>query len=531
MENVKFPPHNSEHCMIPMDPIHKNLTITLIRGPLVAPLGSFNNEPTPPLGLAFIASSLSQAGFKVYGIDATGEDIERVVSIQNSRLQYNGISIEEIIERIPLPTKIIAFSAMFSHEWTFTKKMISSVKKAFPQAIVLCGGEHCTALPEYNLRDCPSIDYIVLGEGEETIVEFASKISHGESPENVPGLAYIKNSQLVLTPPRARIKDVDEMAWPAWDIFPIEVYLNKAVSFGASFGRNMPIMASRGCPYQCTFCSNPQMWTTRYNIRSPQNVIDEIKLYKEKYKITGLQFYDLTAIIKKQWIVEFCTKMLEEKINLEWSLPSGTRSEALDDETLSLIAKSNCRYLVYAPESGSQETLIRIKKKITLDKMKESIRTALKYGIVVRANFILGFPHETRKNIFETLKTQFHFAWMGVDEAPLYPFQPYPGSELFKYLIGNGRIHLNDHYFDTLATLSTGKFSVPDESFCEHIGRYELHFYRVMGFFLYYLLSYTLRPKRILRTLKNLFFSDKSSTVFEQRIKDKLRRIQQSVST
>ena len=420
------------------------LNVTLVRGPLVAPQGSFNNEPVPAIGLAYLASSLRQAGFNVKGIDATGEDLERIVPIPGTLLQYNGIGIEEIIERVPRGTDVIGVTIMFSFEWTFYKKLIDALKKAFPSAVLVVGGEHGTALPEFSLRDCPAIDYIVMGEGEDTIVEFCAKLANKQDVKDTAGLAFLREGQFVQTLPRQRIKDVDSIPFPAWDLLPIEVYLNNAVSFGASFGRNMPMLASRGCPYQCTFCSNPQMWTTRYMTRSPDKVLEEIKLYQKKYNITGLQFYDLTAIVRKDWIVEFCNKKLEQNVDLEWSLPSGTRSEALDEEALSLLARTNCKYLVYAPESGSPETLKLIKKKINLDRMKHSVQTAIDCGIVVRANLIMGFPHETRWNMYETLKLQLQFAWMGVDEAPIFPFSPYPGSELFDDLTKKGEIKLND---------------------------------------------------------------------------------------
>ena len=506
-----------------MSPNPDGVVVTLLRGPWVGALGSLNNEPTPPLGLALLAGSLTARGFDVRGLDATAEGIDRVARIPGTKLQYRGIGIDEIVARIDPATRIVGVSAMFSHEWTYNKKLITAVKKAFPDALIIAGGEHVTALAEYVLRDCPALDYCCLGEGEETMAEFCARVAGGADPRPVEGLAYLDGGTFVATPPRRRIKDVDEIPWPDWRAFPIEVYLDRHIGFGASFGRNMPILASRGCPYQCTFCSSPQMWTTRYSIRTPDSVIEEIEAYRRDYGITGVQFYDLTAIVRKDWVIEFCSKLIEKKIDIEWSLPSGTRSEALDDEALSLLAKANCRYLVYAPESGSSETLVKIKKRISLARMKDSIRAAISNGIVVRANMILGFPHETRRQILESLKLQFQFALMGVDECPLFPFQPYPGSEIFEYLRSKGRVVLKDDYFDSLATFSTGKFGIPDDAFCEHVGPRELHFYRVFGFIWFYVLAYLLYPKRILRTVRNLFSAGRSSTVFEQRLKDKLR--------
>ena len=116
-------------------------------------------------------------------------------------------------------------------------------------------------------------------------------------------------------------------------------------------------------------------------------------------------------------------------------------------------------------------------------------------------------------------------AFMGVDEAPLFFFQPYPGMELFDYLVENNRVKLDDNYFNSLATVSTGKFSPPDFSFSEHVGKTELWFYRFATTIMVILISYLVRPKRFLRSINNIFFSDKSATVIEQRLKDQIRAL------
>lgn len=504
------------------------MRVCLVRGALVSPRGSVNNEPVPPLGPAYLAGSLRAAGFAVQGIDAAGQALNRIDDIPGTALRSNGIGIEEVVEQIDPAARVIGVSAMFSHEWPYHRALITAIKRRHPRAVVVAGGEHCTALPDYNLRDCPALDYVGLGEGEETMVELCRAVAEGADPARVPGLARLEHGTLVRSSPRSRIGDVDAIPWPDWDAFPIEPYLSANISFGASFGRNMPIMASRGCPYQCTFCSNPAMWTTRYTIRSPANVVEEIEHYRRRFAITGLQFYDLTAILKKDWIIEYCRLVVDRGFALEWSLPSGTRSEALDAEVIGWLARANCRYLVYAPESGSRTTRALVKKKVRIERMESSIRTALRHGIVVRTNFIIGFPHERRRQVLDTLRQVVKFAWMGVDEAPLFPFQPYPGTELFDGLLARRRVELNDEYFEMLATLSTGRLSLPRQSFCDHLGRFELYCYRVLGLVLCYALSYLLRPKRIWRTAYNVAFTDRSSTVLEQRLKDRVRHLRTS---
>jgi hypothetical protein len=144
--------------------------------------------------------------------------------------------------------------------------------------------------------------------------------------------------------------------------------------------------------------------------------------------------------------------------------------------------------------------------------------------MTTRTNLILGFPHETRKQLYQTLKQQLKFTLMGVNEAPLYIFQPYPGTELFDGMFKDGEVNLDDEYFESPASFSTGVLTPPPRSICQNIGRLELFAYRVIGMSLAYFLSYTLRPKRIVRAVRNVFFSGRSSTVPEQRIKDRVRR-------
>ena len=167
--------------------------------------------------------------------------------------------------------------------------------------------------------------------------------------------------------------------------------------------------------------------------------------------------------------------------HLEWSLPSGTRSEALDLDTLKALSKANLRYLVYAPESGSSECLTNIKKKIKLSNMEKSIKYAISQGITVRANLIIGFPYETRFQIYQTLFQQLKFALMGVEDIPTYYFNAYPGTELFDSLVKEKKIIINDNFFIAEANLSHYNIGPQIISYNKYIGRYELYIYRTLG--------------------------------------------------
>ena len=241
------------------------------------------------------------------------------------------------------------------------------------------------------------------------------------------------------------------------------------------------------------------MWTTRYILRDVDDLIEEIKEYRRRYDITSLQFYDLTAIMNKAWTIEFCERLIEEGIEINWSLPSGTRSEALDGETLSMIKKTGCNYLVYAPESGSQKTLELISKRIDLRALTKSLLAARRRGIIVRANLIIGFPGESRLNAYKTILYGFKLVIKGVDEVSTNLFSPYPGSRLFRDLLDAKKIEINDEYFFGLTSLNSDLFKLNPLVVHQSMGAFELAVYRVVTMLGGYALGYILYPSRIIR--------------------------------
>jgi radical SAM superfamily enzyme YgiQ (UPF0313 family) len=210
--------------------------------------------------------------------------------------------------------------------------------------------------------------------------------------------------------------------------------------------------------------------------------------------------------------------------NISWSLPAGTRSEVLDQETLSLISESGCNYLVYAPESGSRRSLELIKKRITLERITESMRTAKQIGLVLRGNLIIGFPHETRVDVYQTLWYGLKLTWMGVDEVPIFIYSAYPGAEIFDGLLADGVIELNDEYFLSLTSLNSKFTLFGFKTNNPHITPLELAFYRTTFTLLNYVVGYLRYPTRIVRTLRNLFSDGGAATVLEHRLRDAIRR-------
>jgi len=468
------------------------------------------------------SGELAAAGWRTICVDAIGAAPEQMLPTHDERFLSHGLSGDEIAERINPDTSIIGISCMFSHEWPLTRGIIALVRNRFPEAVIVAGGEHVTALPEFCLEDCPEVDLCVIGEGERTFVDVVEALSSDKSLASIPGVVGREKSGIVGGGQRARIRALDEIAEPRWELFPLTAYLEKGYGFGVNRGRSMPVIATRGCPYQCTFCSNPTMWTTRWVARGVDEVFAEMRRFKETYAIDNFDFYDLTAIVKKKWIVEFCRKVIDSGLDFTWQLPSGTRSEAIDDEVAELLFASGCRNLSYAPESGSPAVLERIKKKIHLGEMLTSMRASIRHGLNVKANIILGFPGETHKEAWESLWFCVRMAVAGVHDMSISPFSPYPGSELFNDLQRDGRIpELTDDYFISLAVY-TDLFSTV--SYSEHIGNRSLGFYRLFGMALFYGVSYLVRPWRLVRTIRNVF-SEQQESRLEMSLRDLVFRL------
>ena len=293
-------------------------------------------RPSLPLGLAYVASTLRKAGHDVSILDAVGEAATQVTSGPRSKLVLLGLQPAQIVERLDPDADAFGITNMWSFSWMVVRDIIRAVKAKYPHKPIVAGGEHFTGLPDYSMEQSP-IDFIVLGEGEEGALDVFAAIDRGASREEIaqiPGIWYrdAEGKAAKSSAARARKKNVDEIPWPAWDLFDIKAYDENRLVTGIKFGMTVPIFATRGCPYQCTYCSSPNMWTTKWYARDAKDVVDEIEHWHKTYGANNFPFHDLTAIIKKDWIIGFCQELGSRPFHKDivWQLPSGTRVEVID---------------------------------------------------------------------------------------------------------------------------------------------------------------------------------------------------------
>ena len=496
------------------------MKITLVRSPVTLSKYASAAPAVPPIGLAYIAAALLEADFDVFVIDSIGEAINTYYPYEENSL-YRGLSLYEIIEKCP-QSDVFGLSVMFSQDWPITNQLIKLIRNKFPYSTILIGGEHATAEPKGALADCPELDFVVTGEGDYALPELLHCLSSPEKIREVGNVCFRDtDGSIVLNDKRPRAKNIDTIPWPAWDLFPLESYLSEGHGWGVNRGRSMPIVASRGCPYQCTFCSNPNMWTTRWTVRSVEDVINEIQFYIQKYRAVNFDFQDLTAIVKKDWIKAFCLELIERKIKITWQLPTGTRTEAIDKEVAILLFQSGCKNITYAPESGSVEVLKRIKKKINLKDVYRSARGCIEAGLDVKFNFIFGFPEDTYWHLIESTIFMIKLAYVGVSDISIAPFSPYPGSELFLQLQRHGKIPLTlDEAFYKKIPFSD---MASTESWCEVIDSVKLNQARNLAMVIFYFISFLFHPSRPFKRLYN-FWTGIEETRMDKALGDMRRR-------
>ena len=503
-------------------PIKGTTKIQLMRPPRTMSRNYYSIVASPPIGIAYLGAVLEMSGYAVEIIDGHGEALDQWTTSDCGQFRYCGLSDEQVVSRIDPDTKILGVSLMYSQQWSRNRRIIDKIKERYPELIIVAGGEHPTALPRETLEQCPAINYIVNGEGEITFLALLHHLQESKSVKDLPGLTYLHGKEFISNGNSLRIRNINELPQPAWHLINVENYFRSEMKLADSTGRTMPILGTRGCPYQCTFCSNPMMWTTRYTMRDPVKVVDEMEWLVKQFKINSVDFMDLTAIVKKTWILDFCRELSIRKLNVTWNLPTGTRSEALDEETLKAIFEAGCTFLSYAPESGSERTLKAIKKKVKQENIIKSLQQAVAIGHHTRVFVILGFPHETRSDIFQTLAFMARTALTGINDINVFLFTPYPGSELFKELQEEGKIgKLDDAYFDSLFSQSDMTIR---KSYCRALGWWELTTYRILGMMMFYILGYFRYPRRILRLARCILMRKfEPQNILERRIVDVAR--------
>jgi radical SAM superfamily enzyme YgiQ (UPF0313 family) len=478
-------------------------------------------RPSLPLGLAYIAAVLRGDGHQIVVADALGEAPNQTIA--DGDIWRLGLSADELVERVHDDADAIGVSSMWSYAWPIVREVIQKLKARYPDKPIVCGGEHFTAVPELSMQQAP-IDYIVTGEGEETAVALFRALELGIDTTVIPGVVWRRaDGEIVKNPRRDRIKNIDDIPWPAWDLFDVKAYDENKLVSGIHYGRTVPILATRGCPYQCTYCSSPGMWTTRWYAREPKSVADEIQHYVEQFGANNFPFQDLTAILKRDWVVEFTREILERGLRITWQLPAGTRSEIIDDEVARLLVASGCRSLNLAPESGSERTRKHMKKMLTDEKLFRATHAAIKNGLNVGVFLVLGYPTDEPVDMKATVRMCRKLGRAGVHDVSAGFFFPLPNTEIYRELEKQGKVVLDDEFLK-LPIYVHNKFMSPARNYNPNMSAKQMTRWKYWIVANFYLNHFVFNPGRVFRILFN-FVRGRETSKMESFLQETRRKL------
>jgi len=297
-------------------------------------------------------------------------------------------------------------------------------------ATTIAVGSHVTALPKEALKNFPDLDYIILGEAEETLSELINFLEAGRDKnglENISGISFRRDNDIMVTKRRPLIKDLDDLPIPCHQLLPIDKYNLPFIGKRYTF-----ITTSRGCPYECIFCRSPIIWRRQVRSRSAKSIVKELKLLK-KLKIKNFLVHSDVFTVNKKIAIELCKTIVSRKFKFKWICNS--RVDTVDEELLIWMEKAGCWMINYGIESGSQEVLDGAKKGITISQIKKAVHLTKKNKIKVWGYFMVGLPGENWQTVGETIKLAKE---LPLDLANFAVAAPYPGTEFYQLVKEKG---------------------------------------------------------------------------------------------
>lgn len=401
----------------------------------------------PPLGLGYIAAVLEQNGFEVRILDAS---LGSFIQLDGELIRY-GLSDEEIDKiLLEFEPQLIGISASFSSNIKLVHHLATRAKILLPGSTVIVGGTHASIVPHEMLQNY-AIDVVVIGEGELTCLEIAKYLEDERDFRSIDGIAIRDSASskeqdsypIVINKPRRFIDNLDFLPYPARHLF-VDFSLYNRNLLRDDFFKSVPIFSmitSRGCIFDCVFCSYRTVFRGSWRPRTVEETIGEIEHLIGTYGAREIHFQDDNMNIDKKRMHLFCDEILRSGIKINWVAPNGLAVMFLDEELVMKMKRSGCYRIGVGLESGCQKTLKFINKKIDLAHARHIIHFANDIGLWTQACFVIGFPYETKEDMQQTLD---YALSLSADISIFNIATPYCGTRLRKILEEEGLYNPNN---------------------------------------------------------------------------------------
>ncbi|KWT90137.1 B12-binding domain-containing radical SAM protein [Candidatus Magnetominusculus xianensis] len=388
---------------------------------------------TAPLNIAYIA-----AYARKYSNSLTAIEI-----LDAESLEYD---FDMIHNKITNYAPDIVAVTMTTPAYNSAKKIITMTKEINKNIVTVVGGAHPSAFPKELLDEIPQIDFSIIGEGEKPFAYLLDAISNGWSFAEIKGLAYRNDGKIIFNHEIEYIRDIDMIPFPARDLLPMSLYEPSTAKDITHKGGFSNIFTSRGCPYDCVYCSSRNIWSGKVRIRSAMNVVNEIEECYKTFNITKFNFNDDIFPISRQRTIDICNEIISKDMKIHWTCM--TRVNYVWEDAMIKMKDAGCEIVNFGFESGSDEILKSINKKTTVKQGIEAVKICKKAKLKVMGNFMIGNIGETEDTIKESIR---YSKTLGLDSAAFFIAMPYPGTKLYTMANDLGYLRKDWSYTDLLA--------------------------------------------------------------------------------
>lgn len=409
--------------------------ITLVNPPY--PIGSHQHPPFMPLGLGYLGAVLYKNHFDVHVIDC-----------QAQKISYNQFKTE--IGKVQPDIVGVTCTTL---TYKSALKIIKTAKQVWPNCITAIGGPHVTFWDDKALEECPELDLVVRGEGEQTTLELAQRVENKVGFNDLLGTTSRKDGGVVKNPDRPYLENLDSLPFPALHLWEHTEGLRKYGTIP------YPVMTSRGCVYWCNFCTAVRMFGRKYRMRSPKNVVDELEYLHKNYHANQFTFYDDAFTVDQARTAQLCDEIMNRGLRIKWDCE--TRVDMVSKELLVKMRQAGCIAVWFGVESGSKKLLTSMGKGFSLAQTRRAFKMAKDAGLMTVAGVILGFPGETKESAWETIR---FVKELNPNDVGFYIATPYPGTPMYEEVKANGSLKITD--FDKYDT-ATPTFEIPNLSMQE----------------------------------------------------------------
>ncbi|MFH1309181.1 MAG: radical SAM protein [Candidatus Omnitrophota bacterium] len=374
--------------------------------------GRYQLSVHPPAGLGYVAEALKRSGF--------------IVSVCDMNLQYTYRDLKKKIS--DFKPNLIGFSVMtFGYKKTYS--FIHRLKKEHSEIKIAAGGPHISTMREKVLRECPDIDYGIVMEGDLSLVQLCG----GEDLRTIKGFIYREDKDIIFNPFEAFIGDLDSLSFPKYESFELSQYPTRQIG----------VVTSRGCPYECIYCPVISAIGKEFRQRSAQSVVDEIGYWYDKgYR--DILILDDNFTLSRKRVEDICDLLSQKRMeNIRLKCPNGIRADRVDYKLLKRMREIGFDMIAFGVEAAADHVLKNIKKGESFATIEESVKNACKLGFDVDLFFLVGSPGETPDDVEKSFSFALRYP---VRSAKFYNIIPFPTTELYQWIEKNGLFSHREEY-------------------------------------------------------------------------------------